>query len=157
MAQQHYMNTADYVILYKRNSPLHRAELAGKLFTKEGQFNINYYKKIKEFGLQAPAGYVVEQYIKQHNIAANTDYDLNLGIHQVAIGRLDGYLVEKRIGLAQVEALKQQDQVISSQGVIRRTYWYLPFNLDFYQQNKNDVVRFWHHIQLAREQILSSN
>ena len=66
----------------------------------KGEFNVAYYKKIKKFGLQAPAGYVLEQYIKQNNIAANTDYDLNLGIHQVAIARLDGYLVEKRIGLA---------------------------------------------------------
>lgn len=157
MTQQHYINTADYVILYKRNSFLHRAELAGKLFSKQGEFNVNYYKKIKEFGLQAPAGYVVEQYIKQHNIAANSDYDLSLGIHQVAIGRLDGYIVEKRIGLAQVEALNQQDHVISSQGVLKRTYWYVPFNRDFYNNNKEGVARFWHHMQLSREQILAHN
>lgn len=155
--QKDYLNTADYVILYKRDSILHKAELAGKLFTDKGEFNVAYYKKIKQFGLQAPAGYVLEQYIKQHNIAANTDYDLNLGIHQVAIGRLDGYLVEKRIGLAQVKALKQQDFVISSQGVIRKTHWYLPFNLDFYLQNKTEVTRFWQQIQKAREYILKND
>lgn len=154
--EKYYLNEVDYVILYKKDSLLHRAEIEGKLFNFKGEFNLDYYKKMKQFGLQAPAGYVLEQYIKQHKIAAQVDYDLDLGIHQVAIDRLDGYLVEKRIGLARTAALKQNDIVISSQGIIKRTYWYLPFNQAFFKQNKADVMHFWHHIELAREHILKS-
>lgn len=100
---------------------------------------------------------MLEQYIKQNNIAANTDYDLNLGIHQVAIARLDGYLVERRIGLARVDELKQQDNIISSKGVIKRTLWYLPFNRNFYHKNQVDVERLWHNVRLARQTILKKS
>ncbi len=153
--EQHYLNKVDYVILYKKGSPLHRAESNGKLFNEQGQFNFNYYKRIQEFGLQAPTGYVLHQFLKQHNVAANDNYDLDLGINQVANGRLDGYVVEKRAGLKRVEALNKQGIVISSQGVLKHTYWYVPFNRDFYNKNKDDVARFWHHMQLSREQILA--
>ncbi|WP_372765957.1 substrate-binding periplasmic protein [Pseudoalteromonas sp.] len=155
--QQSYLNEVDYIILYKNRSFLHRAELAGKLFSEKGKFNIEYYRNIQMYGLQAPTGYVLEQFLKQHNIAAQNDYDLNLGIQQVALGRLDGYIVEKRIGMERVKVLNQYNNVISSQGVVKRTYWYVPFNRHFYNKNKSDVVRFWQNIKLAREQILHSD
>lgn len=154
--EQHYLNEVEYVILYKKDSVLHRAEQAGKLFNNHGEFNLAFYNEIKQFGLQAPAGYVLQQFLSQNGIASLIDYDLSLGIHQIAIDRLDGYLVERRIGLARVDELKQQDNVISSKGVIKRTFWYLPFNRNFYHKNQVDVERLWHNVRLARQQILEN-
>lgn len=99
---------------------------------------------------------MLQQFLSQNGIASLIDYDLSLGIHQIAIDRLDGYLVERRIGLARVDELKQQDNVISSKGVIKRTFWYLPFNRNFYHKNQVDVERLWHNVRLARQQILEN-
>ncbi|WP_100643496.1 substrate-binding periplasmic protein [Alteromonas facilis] len=148
-----YLAKARYTILYKASGRLHAAEQAGQLFNASG-LNVDTYKQLKQYGLQAPAGYVLNQFLIEQQLNSEFSYSLDNGIKQVALGRLDGYLVERLIGLSAIQRLGAQGQVISSQGAVKESIWHIPFNRDFYQQNQNKVDEFWHHVSHASRQII---
>ena len=104
-------------------------------------------------GLGAPLGYVVWQELNQRGWLSPFQYDPELGLNMVAQGKLDGYVVERLIGLHLLNESQLSDFVKPSIEQLLDAVWYLPFNKRFYKKNTHLVQQIWHEIDGAREQL----
>jgi polar amino acid transport system substrate-binding protein len=147
----------NYPIFFQKNGEFDNAQTLIGLGNGELNFNVDYYQKKKLYGLSAPLGYVVYQYIHDNQIASSYDYTLDDGMHAVAIGRLDGYIVERLIGQHYLSTHSLEDSVFSSDVIVKRDDWYIPFSNEFYLNNTELVKVFWRNIQIARDEVLSSS
>jgi len=126
--------TAKYPIFTNKNTP----------------FVFNDYSPSK--GLGAPLGYVVWQKLKDRGWLSPFQYSPEEGLKMVAMGKLDGYVVERLIGLHLLYENQLTDSLSYSEDNLLDTIWYLPFNKSFYQSNKDLIENFWKALNEAREQ-----
>lgn len=137
---EQYIAAAEYPVFYAKASVFNNHYDA--IFTPE-QFNAETYRDIKRFGLQAPLGYVVQKLLTNYELAADINYTVDEGLEMAARNRLDGYIVERTIGLSRLKTLQLEDKLLVSDTPITKDYWYVPFNKQFYQQNQALVDKFW--------------
>jgi len=122
------------------------------IFIKQtSTFSLSNYSPNK--GLGAPLGYVVWQELNQRNWLSPFQYNPELGLKMVAKGKLDGYVVERLIGLHLLYENQLTDVIKPSKEQLLDAAWYLPFNKHFYKQNPELAQQIWHEIDRAREQL----
>ena len=143
----HHIQLADYPIFYHPDSAF--SNNLASLF-QHNRFVPDAYKKIKRFGMQAPMGYVAQDYLKTHDLMTTFEYTVEQGLTQVSNNRLDGYIVERQIGLKKIESLALKRAVkITEHPVIQET-WFVPFNKTFYEDNKLLIDQFWSMVSQVR-------
>lgn len=122
------------------------------IFTsKKAPFSLNNYTPDK--GLGAPLGYVVWQKLKERGWLTPYQYTPEQGLKMVANGKLDGYVVERLIGLHLLHENQLSDHLVHSEENLLDTIWYLPFNRSFYQKNQKLIDNFWSKLNTARKKL----
>lgn len=117
--------------------------------TKNTLFDATSYQTEK--GIGAPLGYVVWDILKDKGWLSTYQYEPVEGLKMLAIDRLDGYVVERQIGIHLLEKNKLSAKVEVNNKLILQTQWYLPFNKDFYQAEKALVDKIWRNIAIQRK------
>lgn len=112
-------------------------------------FDISSYQPTQ--GIGAPAGYVVWHKLKKMGWLSPYQYEPNDGFNMLAIEKLDGYVIDKFIGLNLIYENKLETKIKITQHTLLNTQWYIAFNKDFYQNNKALVHTFWQSIAVSRE------
>lgn len=146
--QNQYIAAAQYPIFYAKKSVIDTHYNAVFL---NAQFNSEAYRTYKKHGLQAPLGYVVQKVLTNYALTADSNHTVDEGLQMAARNRLDGYVVERSIGLARVTTLNLEDKLLVSDIAVTEDFWYVPFNKQFYAQNSKLVDSFWHRVAKNRE------
>jgi len=105
------------------------------------EFNPKTYKPNTGFG--APLGYVVTDLLKEKNWLSDYVYTPSEGLRMVALGKLDGYVVERLIGESLLDQLALSNNVQATETSLLNTNWYIPFNHSYYKENRLKVTEFW--------------
>lgn len=105
---------------------------------------------LPQFGIGAPLGYIVEDWLRHKGWLSPYKFTPDVGLRMVADGKLDGYSVERFIGIHSVRRLSLEDKVVASDDNLLVEKWFLVFNLQYYQQNQQLVEQFWSNIETAR-------
>jgi polar amino acid transport system substrate-binding protein len=107
-------------------------------------------------GIGAPFGYVVWDILNAKNWLSPYQYDPLEGLKMLALNKLDGYVVERHIGLQLLEMNNLATKVEMNEEIILQSRWYLPFNKDFYKSEKVLVENIWRNIAVQRKKIENS-
>ena len=152
--EQQSLVTAEYGLFIKKKGPFDNKPQLTALRDEKRFLDIAAYQKQKVFGLSAPNGYVVHRLLSQHQLVSEFDYRLGEGVLAVSNNRLDGYVVEKRIGLNAIARQKLTASVYWSDIIVLSDHWYIPFNNTYYQQNSAEVERFWQAISQVKTTVI---
>lgn len=114
-------------------------------------FNIEEYTPLK--GIGAPLGYVVWDILKKKEWLSPYQYEPIEGLKMLSLKRLDGYVVEKYIGLRLLQENNLTDKVTMNNYSLLNTKWYLSFNKEFYRDNRNTITHFWEEMAIKRKAI----
>lgn len=140
----------EYVFPSDENNHLWTAKYP--VFTRnDAQFSLSKYSPDK--GLGAPLGYVVWQKLKDRGWLSPFQYAPEQGLKMVSTGKLDGYVVERLIGLHLLYENQLKEKLIVSDENLLDTIWYLPFNQNFYHENQLMVDTFWIEINKVRQEL----
>ena len=107
-------------------------------------------------GIGAPFGYVVLDMLKDKNWLSPYQYEPKDGLKMVAMNKLDGYVVERQIGIHLLEVINHTKDVEVSQHLMLQSNWYLPFNKSFYESYPTLVEAMWRNIAVQRKKIEAS-
>ncbi|WP_405119254.1 substrate-binding periplasmic protein [Pseudomonas leptonychotis] len=104
-----------------------------------------------QFGLSAPLGYVASQRLQALGVQAKDTINLNAekALKLVALGRLDGYVLEHQIGNTHIRKLDLQNDLTMLPVPFLEADWYLPLSHQFTRQHPQQAQRFW---QALRDQ-----
>lgn len=126
----------DYPIIVRKDTPL---QWDGTRFTGVSS------------GLSAPLGYVATQKLQKLGVLAGTPQTPEKALRLVAAGRLDGFVLERRVALSLIERLGLGGQL----GLLPQPFivddWHLPLSHQFYQSHPQVAQRFWQAIAGQRE------
>ncbi|AWL10656.1 hypothetical protein HMF8227_00148 [Saliniradius amylolyticus] len=98
------------------------------------------------YGVGAPLGYIVHGQLADLGLLSGFQYSPSKGLSMVAKGKLDAYVLERRIGMTLVQQLGIQQQVVPTKASLVEANWHVAFNKDFYRQHPALVERFWAEI-----------
>ena len=115
------------------------------------EFNSNEYKPDK--GIGAPLGYVVSRQLNEKAWLSPFQYKPVEGLKMVAQEKLDGYVIERLIGLNLVYENRLEERVAPSNENLMNAEWHLPFNKSFYFRNKNLVNNLWSRVNKERKHL----
>lgn len=103
-------------------------------------------------GLGTPRGYVSEQRLKQLNALAPSSIPLDQGLSLVSLTRLDGYIVERQIGVhaARVAKIEARLKILPTPFI--QLPWYVAFSPDYYTNNSAKVEQLWRSLGIIRTQ-----
>lgn len=119
-------------------------------FTKTGNtFTLQEYQP--RFGIAAPLGYIVEAKLRSKGWLSPYQLSLQHSQQQVIAGKLDGYSVERNVGLHHLDQLQLSDKITASKDNLLTEKWFLVFNHSFYQQNQQLVEKLWDNLISARQ------
>lgn len=103
-------------------------------------------------GLSAPLGYVATQQLQRLGVlAGSTPQSQEKALRLVAAGRLDGFVLERRVALSLIERLGLADQLTLLPQPLIVDDWHLPLSHQFYQRQPQLAQRFWQAIAEQRE------
>ncbi|MBZ9611458.1 substrate-binding periplasmic protein [Rheinheimera maricola] len=105
------------------------------------------------FGISAPLGYIVEDWLAQKGWLSPYKFTLDDGLKMVSDGKLDGYSAERLIGSNHLQQLGLDDKVAISDDNLLVENWHIVFNQSFYTQNTQLVEQFWSNLIAARQQL----
>lgn len=104
-----------------------------------------------------PLGYAtVKSLKKEHQIIPNTSFLPEQGLKLVSEGKLDGYIVEKNVGLSILGKLDLKDKIIPHQPPFKRHALYLVLSHDFYEKNSKEAEKIWSTLAVLRKTVLDS-
>ena len=115
------------------------------------KFDIDNYRPQK--GIGAPRGYVVWQKLQEKNWLSPYQYEAVEGLNMLAINKLDGYVVERLIGLNLMNENNLSNKIKMSEFSMLDTRWYAPFNKNYYKNNREQVHIFWQKLASARKDL----
>jgi polar amino acid transport system substrate-binding protein len=144
------LTTVEYGLFIKKNGFLDNKNTLADITSAGNRLNVGKYKKHLQFGLSAPTGYVVNDILSKNNILSNFEYTLDEGLIAVADNRLDGYVVAKLIGINKVNEHLLSNLIYWSNITLDSNDWYIPFNKEYYQQNKMRIEKFWLEISQVK-------
>jgi polar amino acid transport system substrate-binding protein len=107
-------------------------------------------------GLSAPLGYVATAKLKQLQAFSHSTFSAPDGLQIVARGRLDGYIVEQRIGDQMVAQLGLDSKVKKLPTPFLTEAWYLPLSHQWTQKHPDKAQAFWRAIADERKKIEAS-
>ena len=125
------------------------------VFTAKGTSFVSE-EYLPDKGIGAPLGYVVWDILNDKNWLSPYQYKPIEGLKMLAINKLDGYVVERYIGLHLLEINNLTTKVEVNEDLILQSKWYLPFNKNFYESEKALVEEIWSHIAVQRQKLEDS-
>ena len=102
-----------------------------------------------QHGLSAPLGYIASQRLQELGVLASASLSAEKSLKLVALGRLDGYVIERQIGTTHIRELGLQSNLKTLPIPLLQADWYLPLSHRFTDQHPELAQRFW---QALREQ-----
>ena len=137
--KNNYLFRGDYVIFYNK---LHGnfdyiEQLAQQLNNNEVTL------PLPKFGFGGPTGYVITKRLLAHGLLTKNVNKLPNAIRLMNKNRLDGFLIDKYIGLYQLQSNKDAQNITHSDTVAYSDLWYAPFNKQFYEKHKKEIDKFW--------------
>ena len=102
-----------------------------------------------QYGLSAPLGYIASQRLQELGVLASASLSAEKSLKLVALGRLDGYVIERQIGNTHIRELGLQSNLKTLPIPLLQADWYLPLSHRFTDQHPELAQRFW---QALREQ-----
>ncbi len=138
---QGYLLRVDYPLFVLRGGAFDRDDTKTLLVGQQG-LNDDLYRLLKQKGLAAPYGYVMRQRLMAAGFQGPDSIEPRLGLRQVREGKLDGYAIEREIGLTLLR-LSGIDNVVPTRYPLERATWHVAFNRDFYRINREAVDKFW--------------
>jgi len=102
------------------------------------------------YGLSAPKGYVAREKLESEGFLHDKELNPDSGFKLVSLQRLDGYIVEKLIGLEALKRLKIDNVKIRFEQPYMQSDWFVAFSKQKYAQNKQLVETFWQQLRKAR-------
>lgn len=118
---------------------------------KDRRFKLEEYQP--QFGISAPLGYLVEDWLQQQRWLSPYKFKLDDGLKMVADGKLDGYSVERLIGDYHLQQLGLADKLVASDDNLLVKNWHMVFNPDFYAENTQLVEQFWFNLIAERKKL----
>ena len=115
---------------------------------KTEPFSLQHYQP--RYGIGAPLGYIVEQWLQDKGWLSPYKVSAKKGFQRVLDGKLDGYSVERQVGLLHLQRLQLADKIGPSHDNLLTEKWFLVFNNAFYQQHSALVEQLWTHLEAAR-------
>ncbi|MEO4048273.1 hypothetical protein AAFN46_14460 [Pseudomonas sp. CAU 1711] len=104
-------------------------------------------------GVGAPLGYATSQRLRELGVLAQESLAQATALRLVLAGRLDGYVLEREIGLALIDEMGLRGRLVPLPLPLMRTDWYLPLSHQFYAANPELAERFWQAIAEQRERL----
>ncbi|WP_028300604.1 substrate-binding periplasmic protein [Oceanospirillum beijerinckii] len=104
-------------------------------------------------GIAAPLGYVAEEKLEALNVKVAHSYMPSEGMRLVALGRLDGYVVESAIGDHLVLSTQEAQYVRSLDKPFMLADWYLPLSHQWVARNPELSQRFWQALAKVRTEL----
>lgn len=105
------------------------------------------------YGVGAPLGYVASQRLQELGVLAGGSLAPAKAVRLVAMGRLDGYVLEREIAQQMLERQQLQGQLAPLPVPLLETDWYLPLSHQFYAANPALAERFWQALGEQRERL----
>ena len=106
-----------------------------------------------QHGLTAPLGYVATQRLHAlGGLSTSAPHAPERALKLVALGRLDGYILEHLIGTAYLRRLALQDDLIFLPQPFLQADWHLPLSHTFFRQHPDLAQHFWNALRTQREQ-----
>lgn len=106
----------------------------------------------REVRLGTPLGYAMADSLKEeHQIVANTSFLPDVGLNLVAQKRLDGYIVEKNVGMSLLRKLDISDKVIIHQPPYKKHNLYLLLSHGFYNTDPKTAEGVWAQVAHLRK------
>ncbi|MEO4047200.1 transporter substrate-binding domain-containing protein [Pseudomonas sp. CAU 1711] len=102
-------------------------------------------------GIGAPTGYVVWQRLKDAGVLSESVLKPQIGLRLVAMGRLDGYVSERSIGLHLLRSMGLRDQVALLPQVYHQDDSYLVFSHAFRRSQPQLTQAIWQSLRGIRE------
>lgn len=102
-----------------------------------------------QHGLSAPLGYIASQRLQALGVLATASQSAEKALKLVALGRLDGYVIERQIGNTHIRELGLQSNLKVLPIALLEADWYLPLSHRFTEQHPELARRLW---QALREQ-----
>lgn len=102
-------------------------------------------------GLSAPLGYVANQQLATLGVLVKPTYNADQAFKMIALGRLDGYVLERQIARAHIRQLGLQSQLSFLAKPLLKADWYLPLSHQFYREHPQTAQRFWQALGKQRE------
>jgi polar amino acid transport system substrate-binding protein len=116
---------------------------------KTKPFSLQQYQP--RYGIGAPLGYIVEQWLQNKAWLSPFKVGAKKGFQRVLDGKLDGYSVERHVGMQHLQRLQLADKIAPSQDNLLTEKWFLVFNNDFYRQHTALVEQLWSNLEAARK------
>ncbi|MCL9782401.1 transporter substrate-binding domain-containing protein [Vibrio sp. S4M6] len=106
-----------------------------------------------KYGVGAPLGYIARQHLMEMNVYPKGVHHLNLerGMRMVALGRLDGYVINQTTGEQLVQNLGLDEQVTTLSTPFMYEFLHLAFSKPFFQKSKLCAEQVWHQLALTRQ------
>ncbi|WP_218156539.1 hypothetical protein [Pseudoalteromonas denitrificans] len=150
--EPYFLMQAEYALFVKVGGRFDLDDSKSLLVDAEG-LNLTKYKIYSQFGLSAPFGYVAYEFLRKNKILTPVNLTPKQGFSLIINNKLDGYVIERRIGIEIAKSMQIEKLIKPSQFAVIKTYWHAPFNQVFYQQNKEQIDLFWSHFSGFREQM----
>jgi len=102
--------------------------------------------------LGTPLGYATVKSLEdEHGIEPNVAFLPEAGLKLVSQNKLDGYIVEKRVGLSILRKQNISNVVIPQSPPFKRHDLYLFMSHKFYQTHQKQAEEIWSHLAVLRE------
>jgi polar amino acid transport system substrate-binding protein len=111
-------------------------------------FSLQQYQP--RYGIGAPLGYIVEQWLQDKGWLSPYKVGADMGFQRVLDGKLDGYSVERQVGMLHLHRLQLADKIVPSGDNLLTEKWFLVFNNKFYQQHSTLIEQLWSNLEAAR-------
>lgn len=96
-SEEQILIKAQYHIFFKKDGEFDNHFTQNSLTNATGGLDIEHYRTKQNYDLSTPRGYVIHQFLADNNILSPYFYSLDRGMMNVAIEKLDGYVVDKLI------------------------------------------------------------
>lgn len=103
------------------------------------------FQGLSRGGVSAPAGYVARKKLKEMGVLAGGNHVALEGFKLVALDRLDGYVVEKHIGMRTVFRLPRalQDRISFLQPPLFNADWHIVFSHQYMEHYADTAQKIW--------------
>lgn len=145
-----FLSKADYHIFYAKN------DVNGNFYETlaKSKNKASITQPELKYGIAAPFGYIAYEHLANLNLLSSHDYPLQKGLEMVANGKLNGYVVIKKIGEKKAAALNITEQLQVTQAPFLQEHLYVAFNKRFYRNHQQKINEFWQHLPESRIKIL---
>lgn len=139
----------------QKQSGSYLLKISYPIYVKRGShltWSDNQFNGVR-FGVAAPPGYVARNTLIEKGVypKGEQDLDLSRGLRMVALGRLDGYVVNKTTGDKMIEQLGLENQITTLPTPFIYEYLNLAFSKPFFEENKECSEKIWQQIETIRK------